>query len=205
LAAYFGLPHHAPPDAHSVYPRFASVLALLLLLTVPARLATWPDRVKHALAALLALMLSVHGVDLVRHYAAFGRELADFEHVLDASPPGLASGGLVFDAESTVMNVEGIFTGMPVYYVTERAAPGSSTWLYYCDVPQLPCHLRNPDGVPPLPHFSYPTQFDATRALEHLQLVFVRGGPPADQIFGSEMPRVHLLAESGRWRAFARR
>jgi hypothetical protein len=204
-AAYFGLPHHAPPDAFSVYPRFAVVLALLLLVTIPTHLWSWSERTRNAVAALVTLLVLAHGVNLIRHYAAFGRELADFEHVLDASPSGLASGGLVFDAESRVMNIGGIFTSVPAYYVTERAAPRSSTWLYYCAWPQLPCHRRNPDHAPPLPFFSNPSEFDGSRALEDLELLFVRGGPPAEQIFGRELPRVRLLVQRGSWRAFVRR
>ena len=133
-----------------------------------------------------------------------GRETADYEQVHAASPTGLRSGGLVFDSESAVMNVGGIFTGFPDYYVIERAAPQSSTWLYYCMDPQLPCEMRHPDRPAPLPHFSYPAQFDPGRALQDIDLVLVRGGPAADAIFGRESPRVRLIAEHGRWRAFAR-
>jgi hypothetical protein len=204
LLAYFGLPHHAPPDAHSVYPRFAVVLALLLPVTLPITMVDWPGPAKYGFTVLLAIALSVYGLSLVQHYAAFGRELDDFEQVLDASPAGSGAGGLVFDAESTVMNVGGIFSGMPEYYVTDRVAPASWTWLYYCDTPQLPCHVRDPQRRPPLPHFSTPSEFDPATALRDLQLVFVRGGPKAEQIFGAESPRVRLLVEHGQWRAFAR-
>jgi hypothetical protein len=125
--------------------------------------------------------------------------------VAAASPPGQRSVGLVFDAESSVMNVDGIFAGIPAYYVSERAAPGSATWLYYCVDPQFPCRMRNPDRKAPVPHFSYPAEFVAGRWIDELDLVFVRGGPPADTIFGAELPRVRLIAEFGRWRAFAKR
>jgi hypothetical protein len=202
--AYFGLPHHVP-HAYSVYPRFIVVLAVLLLQMVPIGLSNSPARIKNTVAALLAVVLSIYGLVLIRHYAAFGRELADFERVVDSSPAGARSGGLVFDAESKVMNVEGIFGGIPVYYVTERLAPGSSTWLYYCSDPQVPCQLRHPDHVPPLPSFSYPSEFDPGRALADLDLFFVRGGPPAEKIFGSEMGKVQLIAEQGSWRAFLRK
>jgi hypothetical protein len=201
LVAYLGLPHHVP-HASSIYPRFAVVLALFLLLTIPPHVVNWPES---ATSALVALALAVYGLVLVRHYAQFARELGDFRQVVAASPAGLASGGLVFDAESEVMNIGGIFSGIPVYYVFERPAVGSSTWLYYCADPQVPCRRRNPDRVPPLPFFSYPWQFDARRALEDVDLLFVRGGPPAGTIFGSELARVRLLAERGRWRVFARR
>jgi len=199
LLAYVGLPHHIV-HAHSIYPRFAVVLALLLLLTIPS----WFSAKKAGVAACVAVLLAVHGVDVVRHYAAFGRELADFEQAVKASPAGRRSGGLVFAAESTVMNVGGIFTGIPVYYVTERKAPRSSTWLYYCVDPQFPCRMRDPNRVPPVPHFTYPEQFNSARWAEDLDLLFVRGGPPAEKIFGNESSRVRLIAESGLWRVFAR-
>jgi hypothetical protein len=199
--AYFGLPHHAPPDAHSVYPRFAVLLGVLLIPLLPAHMS---GRLKHVGVPLVGSLLAIHGLMLVQHYAAFGRELVDFERVVEASPSGAASAGLVYDKQSAVMNVEGIFTGVPAYYVVERPSPTSSTWLYYCDVPQLPCRRRNPGIPPPVPHFTYPEQFDPSRALADLNLIFVRGGPPAEQIFGAEIRHVRLIAESGRWRAFLR-
>ncbi len=203
LLAYFGLPHHAPPDAHSVYPRFAVVLALLLLTAVPPVLSR-PGPPAYGLAALLAVALSVYGLSLLQHYAAFGRELEDFEQVLDASPPGLGAGGLVFDAESAVVNVDGIFSGVPEYYVTDRPSPATWTWLYYCDTPQMPCHARDAQLQPLLPHFGTPSQFNPEAALRDLQVLFVRGGPGGEVIFGAEWPRVRLLVEHGRWRAFTR-
>ena len=203
--AYFGLPHHAPPDAFSVYPRFAVVLALLLLVTIPTPQWRFQRRHRNAALALVTVLAAVYGINVIRQYAAFGRELGDFGHVLDQAPPGLASGGLVFDAESRVMNIGGIFTGLPAYYVTERVAPASSTWLYYCAWPQLPCQVRDPGRPSPLPFFSYPAEFAPGRALEDLELLFVRGGPPAAALFGAEAPRVRLLAASGTWRAFVRR
>jgi hypothetical protein len=203
--AYFGLPHHAPPDAFSVYPRFAVVLALLLLVTIPAYPFRISGRSRNAALTLVTVLATIHGLNVVRQYAAFGHELDDFARVLDQSPAGLASGGLVFDAESRVMNVGGIFTGVPAYYVTERAAPRSSTWLYYCAWPQLPCQVRHPEKAAPLPFFSYPAEFNASRALKDLDLLFVRGGPPAAALFGADAPRVRLLATDGAWRAFVRR
>jgi hypothetical protein len=203
--AYFGLPHHAPPDAFSVYPRFAVVLALFLLVAIPTHWLRTPGPRRNAAIALVTTLVGAYGLNVVTQYAAFGHELDDFTRVLDQSPEGLASGGLVFDTESQVMNIGGIFTGLPAYYVTERAAPGSSTWLYYCAWPQLPCGMRDVGRPPPLPFFSYPAEFDPSRALEDLELLFVRGGPPPAALFGAEAPRVRLLAASGAWRAFLRR
>ncbi|MFO0570050.1 MAG: hypothetical protein U0263_30685 [Polyangiaceae bacterium] len=202
--AYLGFPHHALPHAYSVYPRFALVLALLLLLVVPARVANWSARARTACTGLVSLLLVAQGLWWTRQYAAFGRELDDFERVVDSAPPGKAAGGLVFDAESRVMNIGGLFTGVPAYYVTERPAARSSTWLYYCAWPQLPCRMRNPEAAP-LPFFSHPQSFDARRALLDLDLLFVRGGPPEEVLFGGERARVHLLAERGAWRLFGRR
>jgi len=204
MLAYLGLPHHALPHAYSVYPRFALVLALIALLLIPARVAGWSARARTTCTGLVSALLVAQGLWWTRQYAAFGRELADFERVLEAAPAGAAAGGLVFDAESRVMNVGGLFTGVPAYYVTERRAPRSSTWLYYCAWPQLPCRMRHPEAAP-LPFFSHPAALDARRALEDFDLFLVRGGPEAEKIFGRERPRVQLLAEHGSWRAFARR
>lgn len=202
--AYFGLPHHALPHAYSVYPRFAVVLAVVLLVLIPKRLARLAPRAENLVALALACASALYGLNLTRQYAAFGRELADFERVLDAVPAGRASGGLVFDAESKVVNVGGLFTGAPAYYATERRSPRSSTYLYYCAWPQLPCRMRQPERPPPLPFFSYPAQLDPRRALAEIDLFLVRGGPAAERIFGSETPRVRLIAEHGSWRAFLR-
>lgn len=201
--AYFGLPHHALPHAYSVYPRFAVVLAALALLLVPGKLCELSARARTACAGAVGLAVALWGLVLVHKYSEHGRELADFEELMRQVPAGLASGGLVFDAESRVIDVGGLFTGVPAYYVSERAAPTSSTWLYYCTWPQLPCRMKGPDA--PLPFFSHPDRFDPRRALLDLELILVRGGPPAEKIFGTETPRVRLVAAHGSWRAFARR
>jgi hypothetical protein len=64
--------------------------------------------------------------------------------------------------------------------------------------------MRDPSRAPPLPFFSYPDRLDPRLALEHIDLFLVRGGPPAERIFGAESERVRLLAEHGTWRAFLR-
>jgi hypothetical protein len=204
LAAYFILPHHVPPHAHSIYPRFAPVVAVTALLAIPARLARARGRTLDLAAAAVVLAAGVYAAVLRHEYAAFGRELSDFAAVIDAVPPGHAAGGLVFDAESGVIDVDGIFSGVPAYYVTERRAPGSSTFLYYCRQPHLPCRPRNPDTPPALPHFTEPQHLDPERALEGFDLFLVRGGPAAEEIFGAQAPRLRLAAQSGRWRAFLR-
>ena len=205
LGAYFLLPHHVDPHAHSIYPRFALVLAVTALLAIPARLSRAHPRALDLVAALLVFAAVLHAGILRREYAAFGRELADFETLIEALPPGHASGGLVFDPDSRVMNVVGILWGVPAYYATERRAPRTSTYLYSCQQPHLPCRLRDPDTPPVLPHFTRPETFDARRALEDVDLLLVRGGPAAGTIFGAETARVRLAAEAGTWRAFVRR
>jgi hypothetical protein len=204
LAAYFILPHHVPPHAHSIYPRFALVVALTALLAIPARLSGAHPRTLDLAAAAMVLAGAVYAGVLRGEYAAFGHELADFAAVIDAVPPGHAAGGLVFDAESGVMNVEGIFSGMPAYYATERRAPGTSTFLHYCGQAHLPCHPLAPDAPPALPHFTQPERLDPRRALEDIDLFLVRGGPAAEAIFGAETPRLRLAAQDGSWRAFLR-
>jgi hypothetical protein len=204
LGAYLLLPHHVPPHGHSIYPRFALVLAVTALLAIPTRLTRARPRVLDLLAAALVLAGVLQARVLHREYAAFGRELADFETLLQAIPPGHAAGGLVYDPESRVLNVDGILSGVPAYYVTERPGPATSTYLYYCQQPHLPCRLREPGAPPALPHFTRPEAFDAQRALRDVDLVLVRGGPAAEVIFGSESPRVRLAAQAGSWRAFVR-
>jgi hypothetical protein len=205
VVGYFGLPHHALPHAYSVYPRFAVVLAIVLLLAIPERLALASPRVAGGCTLLVTGALTLHALVLIREYAAFGRELADFEQVVDAVPAGHSAGGLVFDPESRVMNIGGIFTGVPAYYATERRSAQSATYLYYCAWPQLPCRMRDRARPPPLPFFSYPERLDPRLALEEVDVFLVRGGPPVERIFGAETPRVRLLVEHGAWRAFLRR
>lgn len=205
LLAYFGLPHHALPHAHSIYPRFALTLAVGALLLIPPSLASLSPRVLDLATGVGVLCLSTHALGVAQRYAAFGRELADFEQVLATVPPGRSAGGLVFDQESAVMNIDGLLSGMPTYYAIERRAPGSFSWLHYCSFPQLPCRVRDPAKPAALPFFSYPKDFDARRGLEELDLFLVRGGPSAELIFESETSRVQLLAAHGSWRAFGRR
>jgi hypothetical protein len=205
LAAYYLLPHHVHPYAHSVYPRFAVLVAIVALLAVPARLAFAGAAVLRGLTAALALATACYAGVLWREYRAFGREMSDFERVLQQVEPGHFAGGLVFDAESRVMRVEAILSGVPAYYVTERRAATSATYLHYCGEPHLPCRPAHPEAPPALPHFTQPEALDPQRALEVVDLFFVRGGPSAEEIFGAESARVRLIASSGRWRALQRR
>lgn len=204
LGAYFVLPHHADPHAHSIYPRFAVVLAAVTLLAVPARLGRARPRTLDLVAAVCAAASALYAGVLWREYAAFGRELADFETVIDTLPAGHSAGGLVFAAESRVMNVVGILSGVPAYYATERAGPRTAAYLHYCGQPHLPCRMRDPAAPPALPHFTRPDAFQAGRALQDIDLILVRSGPSADVIFGAERPRVRLFSEAGTWRAFLR-
>ncbi len=205
LAAYYLLPHHVHPHAHSIYPRFAVLVAVIALLAIPARLTLARSAILNGLTTALAFITACYAGILWYEYRQFGRELTDFEEVLRDVPPGHSAAGLVFDASSRVMNVEGIVSGFPAYYVTERPAATSATWLYYCGQPHLPCRLRDPDAPPALPHFMQPEALDPGRALTAVDLFLVRDGPAADEIFGAQSDRVRLIARHGRWRAFRRR
>lgn len=202
LLAYLGLPHHALPDAYSVYPRFAVVLLIALLPLLPD-VRPWRPLILNGLALGLMAILAAHALNLRYEYSAFAAEVRDFESLVASAPPNLAAGGLVFDAESAVMDVGGIFTGVPAYVVAVRRDARSSTWLYYCGFPQMPCRMRDA-GAAPLPEPNRPEQFNAQRGLDALQLLYVRGGPSASQIFGARQPRARLLAQQGRWRLFER-
>lgn len=201
LLAYLGLPHHALPDAFSVYPRFAGVL-LITCLPMMADWRPWSSAVRRSAAALVVLALVGIAVNLRAHYVAFANELADFDAIVTAAPNNRSSAGLVFDRESTVMDVGGLLSGIPAYYVTERPGPASSTWLYYCVFPQMPCRVRDTRDVP-VPQPNEPERLDATRGLGVIDMWLARGGPSPAVIFGAE-GRARLRAQRGAWRLFER-
>jgi hypothetical protein len=203
--AYYVLPHHVHPYAHSVYPRFAVLLAAVALLAVPVGLVSARAAVLDALAVVLTLAAASYAGVLWHEYRSFARETRDLVLVLQDTSPGHFAGGLVFDAESRVMRVDAILSGFPAYYVTERPGPRSATYLHYCGEPHLPCRAATSGDPPALPHFTEPGAMDPRRALDTIDLFLVRGGPAAEVIFGAESGRVRLVARGGDWRAFQRR
>jgi hypothetical protein len=134
---------------------------------------------------------------LVREYRAFALEVADFRSVVARVPAGGRVVGLVFDAESNVMNVESILCGLPSLYVALRPAPSNMVALRYCGMRHFPCEPHAP--APPAPDPWNPSAFDAPAGLAFFDYVLVRGRAP-DAVLPPE--RVVEIARSGVWIAY---
>ncbi len=206
LLAYIALPHHFDAyEAMSVAPRLAplvvaAAIAVLPLRVLPARAA--PSRMMRVLyVAVLLLGLTFAGV-VTRQYHAFAREIADFQQILARVPKGGRAVGLVFDAESKVMNVDSIFRGLPSLYVALRPAPSSMVALRYCGMRHFPCLPTARAASVPAPNPWTPDQFEAPAALAFFDYVLVRGRIPK-ALFPSRS--VVKVARRGAWTAYRSR
>jgi hypothetical protein len=203
LVGYLALPHHLPElQLMTFHPRFAVLLAVLLPLGVPASLGRIRGRALPALLAPAVLFAGWYGVELIREYHAYGRELADFGQVLDETPSGGRALGLVYDRNSRVMNVESALVALPSYYPIERRSPHSSIPIFYCGMRHMPCQPQAPSTAP---NPWAPRQLDPLRAIGSFDLFFVRGGPRPVEIFGKQLSAVEAIAAAGRWTVYRRK
>jgi hypothetical protein len=202
LVAYVALPHHFDAyEAMSVAPRLAPLVVAAALAALPLQAvpSPKPSRVMKTLyVAVLLVGLTFAGV-VARQYHAFALEIADFQKVVARIPKGGRTVGLVFDAESKVMDVDSIFRGLPSLYVALRPAPSSMVALRYCGMRHFPCSQISPPASVPAPDPWAPRRFDARAALLFFDYILVRGHAPS-----TVLPRkgVIKIAKRGAWVAY---
>jgi hypothetical protein len=204
--AYLGLPHHLPElELMTFYPRFAVLVAALLLLLIPGWLRT--ERLLGAALVLLPALAVAgwYGWQLTGEYRRYGLEVKDFANVLDRTPPGGSALGMMYDRGSRVMATESAMVGLPSYYPVERRGPTSAVQIVYCGMRHMPCEVTSQIGQPPAGNPWAPQDVDKARAVLFFDYFFVRGGPPPTVIFGAQLSRVELLARSGPWAVYRRR
>lgn len=206
LLAYITLPHHFDAyEAMSVAPRLAPLVVAAAIAALPLRVlpaGAVPSRMMRMLyVAILLLGLTFASV-VTRQYHAFAREIADFQQILARVPKGGRAVGLVFDAESKVMNVDSIFRGLPSLYIALKPAPSSMVALRYCGMRHFPCLPTARAASVPAPNPWTPDQFEAPAALAFFDYVLIRGRVPK-----TLFPRrsVVKLAKRGTWTAYRSR
>lgn len=206
LLAYLGLPHHLPKlGMMTVYPRMAVVLALFLPLLVPSWLKRFP---RWALPALLlpgVVASGAYGVELTRHFDRYGQEQQDFAAVLEKTPPGARTLGLVFDRESKVVAVSSALVGLPSYYPVERPGLGGLVQQIYCDMDHMPCRTKDSHTLPPAPLPWEPQKLQADKAVPYFTYVLVRSGPRPQELFGNHAGLMEVLAQQGTWTVYKRK
>lgn len=206
LVAYIALPHHFDAyEAMSVAPRLAPLVVAAALAALPLRALSSraaPSRVLRVLYAAVLIVGLTFAAVLVREYRAFARETADFHKVLARVPKGGRVVGLVFDAESKVMNVDSIFRGLPSLYVALMPAPSSMVALRYCGMRHFPCLPTARAASVPAPNPWTPDQFEVPAALAFFDYVLVRGRVPK-----ALLPTRHVIkiAKRGAWSAYRSR
>jgi hypothetical protein len=200
LGAYLGLPHHlAELELMTLYPRFAVLVLVLAPLALPRRLSRLAPPLLGALGGPALALAGWYGVQLIRHYRDFSREISDFTSVMDRTPPAGRALGLVYDRSSRVMRVESALVSLPAYYPVLRAAPTSATPVFYCGMRHMPCRVREGAVAPPAPNPWAPTQLDPPKAVQAFDYIFARAAPPPGVLFGKLAGRVEPLARAGSW------
>jgi hypothetical protein len=206
LVAYLSLPHHLREfELMTFYPRFAVLLAPLLLLLIPPalkRLHRWPLIL---LWSINLLFCGWYGTVLVQRYRQFNMETADFENVLMATPPGGKAVGLVYQRNSKVMNVESVLIGLPSYYPIERPSSADMVPILYCGMRHMPCRLLPHSAHPPELNPWAPQQLNVAKALPYFDYFVVRSGPPPAVLFGPSGSHLEVLAHSGTWTVYRKR
>src|SRR5262249_2014199 len=180
-------------------PRFAVMVAVLSILTVPAALRRISGKAT-PLLLLPALIVPWYGVKLVREYRAYDKELSSFSFVLDRIPPGGKLLGLLYDRSSKVMHVDSALVGLAAYYPVERRSPTSFVPIVYCGMRHMPC--RPVGDFVPGPNPWAPRTFNPSQALSYFDYFLVRRGPASSVIFGNELPSVELVTSRGEWSVF---
>lgn len=201
LAAYYLLPHHLNEfDIVTFYPRFAPLVLLMALPLISRGLRHFP--VSHrAILMMPAVVLGVAwGLQLLEHYRAYARELADFRAVVAVMEPGRKLISMPFERRSRVMRVESAQLGLGSFYPLLKPAPGSMVPLMYCDMLHIPCVITKKLKEPlhdPSPWL--PDQVNMDKALKFYDYFLVRSPPPRRDIFGKHKTSVELVVNKGQW------
>lgn len=197
-ALYLALPHHLPELA-TLYPRFAIVVMVMMLLLPGAAIRRLRFRWA-ALCALPAIALSGwYGAQVARHYVLYGREIADFLAVVDRAPPNKKMIGLLYGRDSAVMNVESAWAALPSFYVVLRPGPKSLMNLIYCPATQVPCKVKDSKLLPPDPGAWAQHTFDQDRALAYFDLFLVHTGNATPHEL---IKQLKPFARSGKWHLY---
>ncbi len=204
LVAYLALPHHLQElELMTFYPRFSVLVLLTFLLLIPVGLLQLRGLLALALPVPALVLGGLYGVQLFRHYRAYGAEVAGFVTVAEKTPPGGKAMGLVFDRKSKVMQIESALIGLPDFYPALRPALGSMAPPHYCGLRHMPCRPKVGPGFVTSPWL--PASFSPARMLPVFDYFFVRKQPPGFDLFRGYHGMVSLLAQSGEWRVYAKR
>ncbi len=204
LTAYLALPHHLQEmELMTFFPRFSVLVLLTAVLLVPAGLL----RFRGLFATLLplpAVALGVfYGIELYKHYRAYGAEVAGFVALAEKLPPGGKAMGLVFDRRSAVMHVESAVVGVPNFYAALRPAPGSMVPPAYCGLRHMPCRTKVPRNFMTNPWA--PQDFAPAQMLPIFDYVFTRSLPPGYDPFRGYRGMVEIAGVSLPWVVFKKR
>ncbi len=203
--AYLGLPHHIP-EFQTIFPRFAILAAVLSFSFIPQALACCPPSWRRWLWLLSAGPSLLYGITLSIEYRRFDRELADFATVLDATPAGGKTLGLVFgDKSSRTVSAGAMLVNLPAYYVIERRAPQSLVPIPFCEAPGSVCRRRPGEHRSPRVDHWKPETFPVAESVSYFDYFLTHAAPPQALLFGTHSDHVEPLASAGKWTVYRKR
>lgn len=205
LGAYLALPHHIA-EFQTIYPRFAILSAVLSFGLIPPALRTVSRVWLRRLVALSVIPSLLYALLLTLQFHRYGRELADFATVLDATPPGGKAVGLVFGGGSSrVLSSGAQLANLPAYYPIERRSPSSLVAVTFCGAPGSLCR-KKPDAVR-IPSFNsfHPEQAPIAEVVAYFDYFITYAAPPASRLFGSHAKELTPLARAGQWTVYRKK
>lgn len=205
LGAYLGLPHHIA-EFQTIYPRFAILSAVLSFSLIPSSLRLVPRVWLYRLFALSVIPSLLYALLLTLQFHRYGRELTDFATVLDATPAGGKSVGLVFGGGSSrVLSSGAQLVNLPAYYPIERRSPHSMVAITFCGAPGSLCRKKS-DAVriPSLNPF-HPEQAQIPEVVTYFDYFITYAAPPAERLFGTQASALAPLARAGQWTVYRKK
>lgn len=205
LLAYLGLPHHIA-EFQTIYPRFAILSAVLSFSLIPSSLRLVPRVWLYRLFVLSVIPSLLYALLLTLQFHRYGRELTDFATVLDATPPGGKSVGLVFGGGSSrVLSSGAQLVNLPAYYPIERRSPHSMVAITFCGAPGSLCRKKSEAvRIPSLNPF-HPEQAQIAEVVAYFDYFITYAAPPAERLFATHASALTPLARAGLWTVYRKK
>ena len=202
LGAYLALPHHIA-EFQTIYPRFAILSAVLSFSLIPPALRLLPRLWIRRLFVLCAASSLVYALVLTRHYVRYGRELADFATVLDATPSGGKAVGWVFGGgDSRVLSSGAQLANLPAYYSIERRSSLSMVAVTFCGAPGSLCRKRPDAARIPLLDSFHPERTPLADAAAYFDYFITYAAPLDWRPLGLQNDQLDPIARAGLWTVY---
>jgi hypothetical protein len=202
LGAYLALPHHIA-EFQTIYPRFAILSAVLSFSLIPPALRSVPRLLFRRLFVLCAAASLLYALLLTRNYYRYGRELADFATVLDATPSGGKAVGWVFGGGvSRVLSSGAQLANLPAYYSIERRSSHSMVAITFCGAPGSLCRKKSDAARIPLLDSFHPEHTPLGDAVAYFDYFITYAAPLDWRPLELQKDELAPLATAGLWTVY---